>query len=162
MKARYPNEARAFLVCHSVSLLMPTNITIKMPKHGVETLLAKAKANGWAVSGEAWTHPDFPGSFTQAEALGGELGGMVPVRSALTAADLKVGRCYRAKRPGGVGFPALTNDRQIKFIGGDSVQYDGPSVATGRHYPTVKIDAFLRWAHCDVTDELPKGEWASW
>lgn len=79
----------------------------------------------------------------------------------LESKDLQVGRCYRAKRPARIGlFPSLINDRQIKWIGGDQVQYDSPSVKDGRRYPVVKIEAFLKWADRDVTDELPKGQWA--
>lgn len=74
--------------------------------------------------------------------------------------ELIVGRTYEGKRKAGVGiFPALVNDRQIKWIGLDEVQYDSPTVAFGRHYPKVTKAAFLKWAKRDVTDELPPGEW---
>lgn len=80
----------------------------------------------------------------------------------LESKNLTVGRFYRAKKPAPSGFPPLTNDRQIKYIGGDKVQYDGPAVANGRHYPMTTIAAFLKWADRDVTDELPPGEWADY
>ena len=85
--------------------------------------------------------------------------------AALTAADLEVGHTYRAKRPAPAGtiFDPLVNDRQIRWIGFETVQYDSPSVAAGRRYPTVTIEAFLKWAARDVTDELPdNGDWADW
>jgi len=80
---------------------------------------------------------------------------------------LVVGRTYRAKRPAPCQAPGffrqqIVNDRTIIFIGLDTVQYDGPAVADGRHYPKVTIEAFRKWAARDVTDELPAGEYAKW
>lgn len=81
----------------------------------------------------------------------------------MNALTLKVGRCYRAKKPRQTtGFPGFVNDRQITWIGSCSVQYDSPSVSNGSHYPTVSKDDFLAWAARDITDELPKGEWQTW
>jgi hypothetical protein len=74
--------------------------------------------------------------------------------------ELSVGRTYRAKKPGRIG--SLINDRTIKWIGTEEVQYDGPAVGFGRHFPRVAIAAFLKWAERDVTDELPPGEYAPW
>lgn len=74
--------------------------------------------------------------------------------------ELTVGRTYRAKKPARSG--QLINDRTVKWIGLEEVQYDGPAVAFGRHFPKVSIQAFLKWADRDVTDELPAGEYASW
>jgi len=73
--------------------------------------------------------------------------------------ELEVGRCYRAKRPSMSGF--YVNDRMILHISlsGEFVQYDSPSVAHGRKYPTVTREKFEKWASHDVTDELPKGGW---
>ena len=78
--------------------------------------------------------------------------------------ELKVGRTYRAKRPRANGwlFNPLVNDRTIMWIGLLEVQYDGPSVAFGRNYPRVTIEAFRKWADRDVTDELPPRDWAPW
>ena len=77
--------------------------------------------------------------------------------------DLKVGRCYRAKKPRPAGqFTSYANDRQIIRIGFDSVQYDGPSIHAGRKYPSVSKADFIAWASHDVTDELPPGEWQTW
>lgn len=73
---------------------------------------------------------------------------------------LVVGGVYRAKKPKGVGpFPALYNDRQIKYLGLDEVQYDSPSVKTGSRYPKISREKFLNWAGRDVTNSLPEGDW---
>lgn len=78
--------------------------------------------------------------------------------------DIKVGRTYRAKKPRAAGwwFGPLVNDRTVIFTNGRIVQYDGPSVATGRTYPSISVEAFIAWADHDVTDELPPGEYVSW
>ena len=76
---------------------------------------------------------------------------------------LKVGRCYRAKKPRPAGqLESYANDRQIVYIGSCTVQYDGPSVHAGRKYPEVSKEKFIAWASHDVTDELPKDEWQPW
>lgn len=75
--------------------------------------------------------------------------------------ELKVGRCYRAKKPAQAGWGKV-NDRQIRYIGAYELQYDGPAVKDGAHYPRISIEKFREWADRDVTDELPDGEWASW
>lgn len=77
---------------------------------------------------------------------------------------LTVGRTYRAKKPSRsvCGFRKLVNDRTIRWIGQDEVQYDGPAVANGRHYPRISKSKFLEWAERDVTDELPADEYAPW
>jgi len=87
--------------------------------------------------------------------------------SELTLADLKVGRVYRAKRPAPAGtiFSAFVADRQIRWISatGMELQYDSPSIPAGGRYRRVSVDAFLKWARRDVTDELPEnGDWATW
>lgn len=78
--------------------------------------------------------------------------------------ELRVGRTYRAKKPGKAGDwrDPMINDRTIKWIGCEEVQYDGPSVAFGRHYPRVSIEKFLKWAERDVTDVLPEGDYEKW
>lgn len=73
---------------------------------------------------------------------------------------LVVGRVYRGKRIRNCG--GLVNDRVIKWMGVDSVQFDSPSVAFGRRYPVVSRSQFLSWAGRDVTDELPAGLWADY
>lgn len=74
---------------------------------------------------------------------------------------LQVGRTYRAKKPAMAGFREV-NDRTITWVGSCEVQYDGPSVAFGKHYPKVTKEKFLAWASHDVTDELPPNEYAKW
>lgn len=74
--------------------------------------------------------------------------------------DLTVGRTYRAKRPRNAG--GMINDRTVVWVGRGSVQYDGPSIRIGRRCPVVPVEVFLAWADRDVTDELPKGEYAAW
>ena len=41
------------------------------------------------------------------------------------------------------------------------VQYDSPKVERGKNYPKITLKKFLEWASHDVTDQLPKGEWAN-
>lgn len=81
----------------------------------------------------------------------------------LLASEIKCGRVYRAKKP----MPSIGmqfGDRQVKWISSDRgfVQYDGPMVSYGAHYPKVEMAAFLKWALRDVTSELPKDDWATW
>ncbi len=75
---------------------------------------------------------------------------------------LQVGKTYRAKKPALVRSCGLVNDRTLLYVGAFEVQYDGPSVANGRHYPRVPIEKFREWASHDVTDELPEGKYAKW
>ncbi len=87
--------------------------------------------------------------------------------SELTLADLKVGRVYRAKRPTSARtiFDVVVADRHIRWISstGLELQYDSPSIQTGGQYRRVTVEAFLKWAKRDVTDELPEnGDWAKW
>lgn len=72
-----------------------------------------------------------------------------------------VGQVWRAKRPGNAN--GFVNDRVIRhinFLG--HIQYDGPAVGFGRHYPIVTEETFEKWAGRIVTDELPEGEWQRW
>ncbi len=81
----------------------------------------------------------------------------------MTISDIQVGRVYRSKKPKAIGiFDPLYDDRQILWIGSTTLQYESPTVKIGRKYPTVDIDKFLKWGDRDVTDELPKGEWATY
>ncbi|MEX5606875.1 hypothetical protein ABFV58_02470 [Pseudomonas protegens] len=77
---------------------------------------------------------------------------------------IQVGRTYRAKKPAKAGDwrNPQVNDRTIKWIGHEEIQYDGPSVAIGRKYPKVSREKFLAWAASDVTDQLPPNEYAKW
>ena len=74
--------------------------------------------------------------------------------------QLELGRAYRAKKPRNSG--GLVNDRTIVWIGTFEVQYDGPAVKFGSKYPRISKEDFRAWAERDVTDELPKGEYANW
>ncbi len=80
--------------------------------------------------------------------------------------ELQVGKVYRAKKPlpAGTMFSQFFNDRQIVWMSldGQIIQYDGPAVAIGRRLPKVTREKFEKWAEIDVTDTLPKGEWAKW
>jgi len=73
--------------------------------------------------------------------------------------DLHVGATYRAKKPTEY-FLQGPNDRTIIHIeksafGATSIQYDGPAVKTGRSYPTVDVEKFLKWASHEVKDDEP-------
>jgi len=72
----------------------------------------------------------------------------------LEAKDIIAGHYYRAAKPrkcldGGY------NDRGVLWINDrhDKVQYDGPAVATGRHYPTIPMEKFLKWVGSEITKE---------
>jgi len=69
----------------------------------------------------------------------------------------KPGHVYEAKKPKVVGF--YYDDRQILHIGLNAIQYDSPTVAPGKKYPSVSKEKFAKWAGRDITDEMPKGEW---
>lgn len=80
----------------------------------------------------------------------------------MSALEIKVGRTYRGKRPSNAR--GLVNDRTViwKSAFDGSVQYDGPAVRNGAHYPKASLADFRKWAERDVTDELPVGEYALW
>lgn len=68
---------------------------------------------------------------------------------------LKVGCWYRAKKPRKIWFfgepgPAY-NDRHIIYLGPFTVQYDGPTVKLGQHYPAVAREKFIAWAGKEIT-----------
>ena len=72
----------------------------------------------------------------------------------LTAEDLRVGKTYRAKKPRKAGvFGDEYNDRTIIWRDEHRIQYDGPAVPAGRHYPKVAVEAFLAWADREVEDK---------
>lgn len=71
-------------------------------------------------------------------------------RPQLTKADIQVGKHYRAKHPQRVGFLEELNDRTVIYVGVRTVQYDGPSVSFGQKYPSVTMEAFLKWASHEV------------
>ena len=74
--------------------------------------------------------------------------------------DIKVGRTFRAKKP--ANCKGFFNDRTVVHVGRFDVQYDGPAVRNGSHYPKVTKEKFLQWAALDVTDELPAGRYQEW
>jgi hypothetical protein len=73
--------------------------------------------------------------------------------------ELTQGRVYRAKKPATCSGSGYLNDRQIIHLSSTKVQYDGPAVKNGRHYPSVSREDFIKWAGKDVTDSMPHGEW---
>jgi hypothetical protein len=75
------------------------------------------------------------------------------VGSELTAADIQVGKTYRAKRPQRMGLLEELNDRTVLHVGRVTVQYDSPSVRFGQHYPKVSMEKFLAWASHEVVEE---------
>ena len=78
----------------------------------------------------------------------------------LTKEDLIKNHVYSAKRKKYLGFrDTLLNDRMIMYLNQFSVQYDSPTVKDGRHYPTVTIEQFLKWAKDDVTPKLLPNYW---
>lgn len=74
----------------------------------------------------------------------------------------QVDQIWRAKQPANSG--GLVNDRVIIYVGSfGQVQYDSPSVAHGRRYPTVGEAVFDKWAGRLIEEkELPLDEWAPW
>ena len=76
--------------------------------------------------------------------------------------DLKEGSVYCSKRPRVVRRfldHDVYDDRQIVWLGFDSVQYDSPTVQPGRRLPTISIEKFLKWAGEEVTQELEDRGW---
>lgn len=81
----------------------------------------------------------------------------------LTEKDLVVGRWYRAKKPRRVArtfgnADGEPNDRKITWIGLGQLQYDGPSVKFGSHYPKQDIEKFLKWVGRELTNEEMRAE----
>lgn len=70
--------------------------------------------------------------------------------------ELKIvaGKFYRAKKPRRTDDGGY-NDRYVLWISRDgrSIQYDGPTVAIGRHRPIVPIENFKSWAGSEITKE---------
>jgi len=72
----------------------------------------------------------------------------------LTAADIKPGRCFEAKRPKKYSTLDGTfyDDRQVSWVSSDlsRIQYDSPTVRNGRRFPTTDMEKFLKWVGRDV------------
>lgn len=79
---------------------------------------------------------------------------MTDKRKPLAAGDIVVGGVYRAKRFQRLAFGG-SNDRVVLWISHAKgrVQYDSDTVGMGRLYPTVDLDAFLRWASRRVNED---------
>ena len=67
----------------------------------------------------------------------------------LTTLPLKVGTTYRGKKPR-KSIMGNYDDRTIIWIGPDMVQYDSIAVGFGRHFPSVSIERFIKWADSEV------------
>lgn len=83
--------------------------------------------------------------------------------------EILCGHVYRAKRPkpSGSFFEPVFDDRSVLYIseplfGEPRVQYDSPTVRSGRKYPMVDRSKFERWAGQDVTEGYPDDGWAPW
>lgn len=50
--------------------------------------------------------------------------------------------------------------RNIETIWDYMVQYESPSVKIGQKRPMITAQKFIKWAASNVTEILPKGEWA--
>lgn len=79
---------------------------------------------------------------------------METTRKLSSTLKIEAGKYYRAKKPlkcldGGF------NDRHVLWVSADGtqVQYNSYNVAIGRHYPTVSIEQFLKWAGHEITKE---------
>jgi hypothetical protein len=66
---------------------------------------------------------------------------------------IEAGKCYRSKKPvkcldGGF------NDRRVLWVShdGSKVQYDSPTIGQNRHYPTIVLEKFLKWAGKEITN----------
>lgn len=59
-------------------------------------------------------------------------------------------------------YEAETNKpcRNLETIWDYIVQYDSPTVRHGKNYPKITATKFIKWAGKDVTNIMPKGEWA--
>lgn len=53
------------------------------------------------------------------------------------------------------------NAKNIEAIWDYMIQYDSPSVKDGKNYPTIPASKFIEWAAKNVTEIMPKGDWAS-
>ncbi|MBV9849842.1 MAG: hypothetical protein JO250_09240 [Armatimonadetes bacterium] len=73
----------------------------------------------------------------------------------MTRDDVQPGKYFRARRPRISGWDdgPILNDRKVLHVGISGVQYDSPSVANGRHFPTVTMEKFLAWAGQEITPE---------
>lgn len=75
---------------------------------------------------------------------------------------IEMGKVYRAKTPRNVG--GLVNDRIVLWVSNEHLQYDSPSVASGRRYPWITIQNFEKWAGSQVeaSEASCIGTWETW
>lgn len=71
--------------------------------------------------------------------------------------------CIKSSEIDQIQFEQETNKqaKNIETIWDYSIQYDSPSVKDGKNYPTISASKFIKWAEKNVTEIMPKGEWAS-
>ena len=67
---------------------------------------------------------------------------------------IEAGKYYRAKKPTkclGGGY----NDRCVLYVSpdGSQIQYDSYTVSNGKHYPTIPLEKFLKWASKEITKD---------
>ena len=78
----------------------------------------------------------------------------------LKAEDIIVGHLYRGKRfrktPSGGNNDRIVLHIQKWLFGRIDVQYDSHTVRDGKHYPTVSMEEFLKWAKEDITGQGKK------
>lgn len=72
-------------------------------------------------------------------------------------ASLEAGKTYRGRHPQAryditLG-EKVWNDRTIVWANQTHVQYDGPAVSFGRHFPRVTREKFARWAGQEIPAE---------
>jgi hypothetical protein len=72
----------------------------------------------------------------------------------MSPSEIKVHHVYRGKRYR-EGMFGGNNDRHVIYIDPFRVmlQYDSDTVQIGRHYPRTTVEAFARWAKCEVPVE---------
>lgn len=73
--------------------------------------------------------------------------------------QLVEGGIYRAKKPSQTGF-GYVNDRVILRLWEKTLQYDSPSIGSGRHYSTITIEKFVAWAGEKI--DIPGRDWCEW
>ena len=51
--------------------------------------------------------------------------------------------------------------KNIEAVWDYTVQYDSPSIKNGKNYPSIPSSKFIKWTAKNVSDIMPKGEWAN-
>lgn len=76
--------------------------------------------------------------------------------SPLDKEDLIEGNLYQAKKRTLLQLTSgevVYNDRRIVYMDVQNIQYDSPSIKTGKIRPIIPIMEFLNWVKADVTNE---------